>query len=158
MNERSVLKITSGGQTGADRAAMDFALRHGFESGGFVPLGRSAEDGKIDEKYPGLIETAGDDPAERTELNVLNSDATLIISHGPLTGGTLLTRNLAVKFRRPHLHIDLGKFSERNATIEARRWLKMICPNSLNIAGPRASEDSEIYCAVTNLLEAILVN
>ena len=73
-----ISKIISGGQTGADRAAMDFALENKIEIGGFVPKNRLAEDGRISEKYLNLVETETEDYAERTELNVKNSDATLL--------------------------------------------------------------------------------
>ena len=84
-------KIVSGGQTGADRAALDFARANGLGIGGWVPRGRLAEDGLIPEDYLGLLEADSTDPAVRTALNVRDSDATLILSHGPLTGGSLLT-------------------------------------------------------------------
>ena len=37
------MKIISGGQTGVDRAALDAALKHGIECGGWVPAGRLDE-------------------------------------------------------------------------------------------------------------------
>ena len=73
-------KIISGGQTGVDRAAFDAAIANGVEIGGFVPRGRWAEDGTIPEKYKGLVETESEDPAERTRLNVINSDATILLT------------------------------------------------------------------------------
>ena len=42
-----VKKIISGGQTGADRAALDFAIKHKIPHGGWVPKGRLAEDGPL---------------------------------------------------------------------------------------------------------------
>ena len=89
--ERRISRIVSGGQTGADRAAFDYALANEIEIGGFVPKNRAAEDGAIPAKYPNLRETETEDSAERTRLNVLNSDATLIFSHGALAGGSRLT-------------------------------------------------------------------
>ncbi|MGB5053377.1 MAG: putative molybdenum carrier protein, partial [Nitrospirales bacterium] len=65
-----VIRIVSGGQTGADRAALDFALHLGIECGGWVPKGRTAEDGVIPAHYPNLVETDSDDPNIRTEFNV----------------------------------------------------------------------------------------
>jgi len=35
-------RIVSGGQTGADRAALDFAIEHGIPHGGWCPRGRFA--------------------------------------------------------------------------------------------------------------------
>src|SRR5687768_1765349 len=73
------LKIISGGQTGADRAALDFAIAHGLGHGGWCPRGRRAEDGPIPDRYR-LRETAEADYAVRTRENVMDSDATLIFS------------------------------------------------------------------------------
>jgi hypothetical protein len=78
-----VEKIVSGGQTGADQAALDVALERGLQVGGWVPKGRLAEDGPIPERYSGLVETQSSDPAVRTSLNLRDSDATLIVSHSP---------------------------------------------------------------------------
>ncbi|MDQ3799821.1 MAG: putative molybdenum carrier protein [Acidobacteriota bacterium] len=140
-----IRKIISGGQTGADRAAFDFALENGIESGGFVPKNRLAEDGRISEKYPNLIETETENPAERTELNVARADATLIFSHGNLTGGSKLTRELAVKHRKPFLHVDFSELTIPQAVEKTKIRLASINGESLNIAGARASEDAEIY-------------
>ncbi len=138
-------KIVSGGQTGADRAAFDFALENGFEIGGFVPKGRIAEDGRISGKYPNLIETETADYAERTELNVINSDATIIFSHGKLTGGSLLTEQLTQKHQKPFLFINLIENHSEIILKKAKEFLQMNNYKILNIAGSRASEDDEIY-------------
>jgi Circularly permutated YpsA SLOG family len=49
--KRRQMKIVSGGQTGVDRAALDFAIRHGYEHGGWCPHGRRAEDGVKVERF-----------------------------------------------------------------------------------------------------------
>lgn len=146
MKLKKIKTIISGGQTGADRAAFDFALENSIKIGGFVPKNRCAEDGRIDEKYLNLLETATSTYAERTELNVRTSDATLILSHGPLTGGSLLTEKFARKHRKPFLHVNFSETEIKAAVSETRRWLSSIenCQN-LNIAGPRASIDAQIY-------------
>ncbi len=84
------MRLISGGQTGADRAALDVALELGLDHGGWVPKGRAAEDGPLPGRYR-VRETPSEDRAERTMRNVADSDATLLISHGPLTGGSELT-------------------------------------------------------------------
>jgi hypothetical protein len=148
-------KIISGGQTGADRAAFDFAIECGISLGGFVPQGRIAEDGRIPDKYTNLIETETDDPTERTEKNVHSSDATLIFSQGPLSGGSKLTLDFAQKFEKPVLHIDLLDLSFADAIARVRSWLDGIDGRVLNIAGPRASEDERIYESVYRFLSAL---
>jgi predicted Rossmann fold nucleotide-binding protein DprA/Smf involved in DNA uptake len=150
-----VRRIISGGQTGVDRAALDFAIENGLSTGGYVPFGRIAEDGRISEQYPNLIETETENPAIRTELNVLSSNATLILSHGKLTGGSLLTKQLAERHKRPFLHIDLSAESINAAVERAKRWLTSSEYPTINMAGPRLSEDSHIYNTVKEFLERL---
>lgn len=154
----SIRKIVSGGQTGADRAALDFAIQNGIEIGGYVPKGRMAENGIIPENYPNLIETESADPKERTELNIIHSDGTLILSQGDLTGGSQLAEKFALEHKKPFLHIDLLKYSPECAVEIALKLLDEIECRTLNIAGPRLSEDAEIYEAVTNFLRRLLAN
>lgn len=153
---RNKLTIFSGGQTGADRAALDSARESGLKIGGYVPKGRWTEDGELPSDYKGLTETDSDDPAERTRLNVINSDATLIFSHGKLNGGSLLTWKTSRDQRRPCLHIDLLRTSEDAAVEKILLWLRTTDIEILNIAGPRASKDPEIYNAVKSILDEVL--
>lgn len=145
MKLKKIKTIISGGQTGADRAAFDFALENKIEIGGFIPKGRRAEDGRISEDYPNLIETKTRNYAERTELNVQNSDATLIVSRGTLTRGSLLTKQFTAKYEKPFLHIDFLEMPLEEAAKDARKWMASIKCKKLNIAGSRASTDAEIY-------------
>jgi RimJ/RimL family protein N-acetyltransferase len=148
------MKIVSGGQTGADRAALDFALENGFDTGGWVPRGRRAEDGRIPDRYPGLVEAPSADPAVRTVLNVRDADATLIVSRGPLSGGSLLTLREAERLGRPVLHLDLDRAPLEVAAGRLQRWLDAHRPGVLNVAGPRASRDAAIAAATRALLDA----
>ncbi|MBX7061541.1 MAG: putative molybdenum carrier protein [Pyrinomonadaceae bacterium] len=150
-----VSKIISGGQTGADRAALDWAIDHNFAYGGFVPLGRWAEDGRIPAGYKNLIELDSDDLAARTERNVIEADATLIVALGKLTGGSLFTWKVAGKHRRPVLVAELNRFSMENAADKAREWLKLAGAATLNVAGPRASKEPDIYDKTYQLLSLI---
>ena len=153
---RSVRRIVSGGQTGADRAALDFALASGIPIGGWVPKGRLAEDGRIPERYAGLVETGSPDPAVRTARNVRDSDATLILSHGPLDGGSLLTHREATRSGKPVLHLDLEELDAAAAAGELRTWLDSVRPATLNVAGPRASRDPRIAAATGAVLRTAL--
>jgi predicted Rossmann-fold nucleotide-binding protein len=150
-----VRRIVSGGQTGADRAALDAALRAGIAHGGWVPRGRKAEDGRIHARYR-LREMASYRYADRTEKNVRDSDATLIVSRGPLTGGSRLTLGLARKHRKPCLHVDLAVTGMEEAETRVRTWLEENEVTTLNVAGPRASNDPGIYDRVLTLLLGVL--
>ena len=150
------MKIVSGGQTGADRAALDFALASGIPIGGWVPRGRLAEDGRIPERYAGLVETDSADPGVRTARNVRDSDATLIVSHGPLDGGSLFTHREATRIGKPVLHLDLEQLELGSAADRLRMWLAEVRPAILNVAGPRASRDPRIAAATGAVLRAAL--
>lgn len=128
-------KIVSGGQTGVDRAALDVAISMSISHGGWCPRGRRAEDGAIDPMYS-LHETPESDYRFRTERNVLDSDATLVLYRDQTTGGTELTVRLAKKHGKPLWIVDLN----RPAFITmARDWLVAEEVHVLNVAGPRES-------------------
>jgi predicted Rossmann-fold nucleotide-binding protein len=145
-------KIISGGQTGVDRAALDVALELGVPCGGWCPKGRKAEDGCIPDRYP-LQETPFPDYKVRTEWNVKDSDGTLILTSGKPTGGTALTITLAEKYAKPNLILV---FSETSTPAAVRQWLSRHNIRTLNVAGPRESEEPRIYekavCLIRDLL------
>jgi len=149
----TVTKIISGGQTGADRAALDFAIEHNIPYDGWVPKWRLAEDGPIPDIYQ-LQEMPTGDYSKRTEQNVLDSDGTLIVSHGMLAGGSAVTKYLASMHHKPCLHIDLDTLSIEEAAFLIKSWTNYHDMRVLNVAGPRASKDPEIYQATLKLLEA----
>lgn len=151
----TVRRIISGGQTGVDRAALDAAAEVGLKIGGTIPLGRWAEDGPISARYVGLEECDSAVPAVRTRLNVMNSDATLIVTHGKLAGGSALTAKFARELGKPFLHIDLAKMSIEAAKERVCLWLGAMEAHTLNIAGPRASKDPEIYDDVLSLVHRV---
>ena len=150
-----ITRILSGGQTGADRAALDFAIKHHIPHGGWVPKGRKTEDGTLDQKYQ-LQKMPTDEYSKRTEKNIVDSDATLILSHASLTGGSALTQSLADKHGKPCIHIDLSKVDIRKAVLIINIWIQRYKIKVLNVAGPRASKDLKIYQATIDLLEAVL--
>jgi hypothetical protein len=134
-------KIVSGGQTGVDRAALDVALEVGLPCGGWCPRGRRAEDGPIADRYP-LSETPWHGYPQRTEWNVRDSDGTLVLTRGEPDRGTALTVELARRYGRPHLIIDLG--DQPNAET-VRAWVRSHQVRVLNVAGPRASSCPGIH-------------
>ena len=130
-----ICRIVSGGQTGVDRAALDAAIWLGIPHGGWCPKGRRAEDGPIPERYD-LEETDESQYFIRTERNVIDSDATLILYEVELTGGTALTLRMAKKHQKPCLQVDLTQLPTFD---EMLQWLAEEQVATLNVAGPRES-------------------
>ena len=142
-------KIISGGQTGADRAALDWAIKHGVPHGGWCPKGRRAEDGVIPEQYV-LQETPQRRYQQRTRWNVRDADATLLVTLAKdLTGGSLVTYEYAKIIGKPCLHVFPGeKWPER-----LKAFLETNAVQILNVAGPRSSSAPGIEKFVSTVLD-----
>ena len=152
-NQKSKIEeIVSGGQTGVDRGALDAALSLGIQHGGWCPFGRLAEDGRIPARYR-LQETASRDYAERTEQNVVDSDATLILCRGTLSGGTQLTHRLARRHEKPCTIVNLAEDPPVDPVLE---WLAGHHIRVLNVAGPRESTNPGIRDAAHDFLTRLL--
>lgn len=114
------LTIVSGGQTGVDRAALDFAIARGYPHGGWCPRGRRAEDGVLHDRYQ-LVETESRNYRQRTRRNVTDSDATLILSIGEPEGGTLTTLRYAQQYSKPMQVVSLDRTEDDSVAIMANR-------------------------------------
>lgn len=162
--DRALVQVISGGQSGVDQAALECARRAGLATGGTGPPGLASENGADLRRY-GLVpvdpaQSAAADPraadaayaqfeAEpelrralfaRTLRNVLDADATLVLTLGPpaeARGGTGLSIALARGYRRPLLCVDLG---DPDAAARIAAWLARERVLVLNVAGPRESE------------------
>lgn len=148
-------KIVSGGQTGADRAALDTAIKFNVPHGGWTTKGRRTESGPLPDFYELKEMDTWDYPA-RTRQNILDSDGTVIIARGPLTGGSALTYAFAQKTAKWVCVIDLLEqdIFEAALTLHAFIWEHDI--RVLNVAGPRAGHDPDIYYDVKTVLAAVL--
>lgn len=150
-----ITKIISGGQTGADQAALDAAIKLGVPHGGWIPKGRLTEDGPLPDKYQ-LIEMPTKSYPARTGKNILESDGTLILSHGKLTGGSRLTEKLCENHQKPFLHKDMNDRRLVALASEVHTWLEGNDIEVLNVAGSRASKDPLIYRDTFYIVESIL--
>ncbi|MDD2542742.1 MAG: putative molybdenum carrier protein [Desulfuromonadaceae bacterium] len=149
----TIEKIVSGGQTGVDRAGLDAAMEAGILVGGYCPKGRLAEDGVVPYKYP-LTEMASRSYTARTKKNVVESDGTLILNIGSLTGGTKKTAEYAGKHAKPFLVVPLDKLPSPETVIQ---WLDRHDILILNVAGPRESKFPQgIYQQSLLFLRAVL--
>ena len=144
--------IVSGGQTGVDRGALDAAIAAGIGHGGWCPRGRKAEDGTIP-AYCRLRETPSSRYSERTEWNVRDSGGTLVLSRGPIRGGTRLTAELARRYGRPCLVVALDGTQDAETVA---KWIREWNIGVLNVAGPRESTNPGIGADARRFVEEVI--
>ena len=161
-----IAKVISGGQTGADRGGLDAAIEVGIPHGGWCPKGRRAEDGRIPDEYR-LVETDSSDYAVRTEQNVVDSHATVVLAYGLPAGGSKATVEIAKKYRRPWLHVDLNETGDEAIARRVLEWLSgggLQSPDipvpplnpALNVAGSRESKAPGIQARVKAIMLLVL--
>ena len=151
-----IKKIISGGRIGADQAALDVAIKMGIPHGGWIQKGRKTQRGILPEKYQ-LKEMPVAGFKERIEQNIIDSDGTVIISHGNLTGGSDYGQEMAKKHNRPCLHIDLNETPLSIVPSEINTWIIENNIEILNVTGSRASEDPKIYKDTMNIIEGTIL-
>jgi len=146
----SLRRVVSGAQTGVDLAALDSAREFGaYEWGGWCPRGRLYEPGQLPDEYfestkrnCGLREAESSRYTQRTALNVIDSNATLIMKSGLMTPGTKLTVKICRDKKRYYVICDPYKI------YQVPRVVKFIIEQEvevLNVAGPRESSRPGIY-------------
>jgi len=146
-----VQRIVSGGQTGADRAALDTAIALGIRHGGKCPKGRRAEDGPIPNRYR-LEETPSPGYLQQNKWNVQESDGTVIFTMGPLSGGSGRTAEFAEKHGKPWVHIPLAEVDDLTAAKVLITFINECRARVLNVAGTRGSKEPELYGRVVAVL------
>ena len=163
LDKYKISVIISGGQTGADRGALDFALQKDIKHGGWCPFGRKAEDETIPLKYQ-LKETTTSLYPARTRMNIRDSNATIIFSSDINSKGSLLTTKFCIELKKPYFVVLLDKkeikhikdSSLKSTCQKLLSWLNKIKPEILNIAGTRESHCPGIHNKVKSILEKIL--
>jgi hypothetical protein len=151
-----IRKLVSGGQTGVDRAALDYAIEIGLPYGGWVPRGGRAEDypnppGLL-AIYPELREHESRDWAPRTKANIQHANATLVVidSRYPTGPGTKLTINKAKELGKPCLQLDVADPIPFGPV--STFFTQFSEPIALNVAGSRGSSIPTIYDDTKQLL------
>lgn len=149
------LKIVSGGQTGADRAGLDFAIANGIPHGGWCPKGRKSLDGPIDAKYL-LKDTPTGNYLQRTEWNARDADATVIFTvTSELGGGSKKTADFARKHGRPFLHLSKSIQGDHAKVLKSFLLSRQV--KTLNVAGSRESKEPAVAAFVTEVLSGALL-
>ena len=159
------MKLLSGGQSGVDRAVLDVAIERGIDYGGWCPKDGWAEDLSAPPgllaKYPSLKETPLPDPAQRTEWNVRDADACVIVIDDTgldVSEGAGLANELAHRYRKPLLVARLGEpESARDAGLWLRFQIRRVGAGlAVAIGGPRESEAPGIYARATAFLDTLI--
>lgn len=148
------LRIISGGQTGVDRAALDFALENQIDCFGWCPKGRKAEDGVISHFYP-LRETETSGYEKRTLKNVEESQGLLVFVDGEPDEGTILAIDHAERQNKPIyiIHLSMNVEDQETGILDLLENQKVTI---VNIVGPRESNSPGIYRKTKNFLEELL--
>lgn len=144
--------IISGGQTGAERAALDWAIAHCLPHGGWCPKGRGARDGPLPSYYK-LRETPTNSLVEKMDWNVRDSEATIVFTLSPVaSGGSLRTAFFAGLYGRHilHLHPGIPNLPRLLATFASR-------VHKLNITGSTETEEPGIYMWVGRTLNLAIL-
>jgi hypothetical protein len=141
------------GQTGADRAALDVSILHGFAHGGRCPKGRLALDGVLGGQYQ-LSETPSAGYLQRTEWNMRNTDSTVVFTFAATaTGGALKTLAFAREQGKPCLHLPLRQVQNyEDPALQLQCFMELLRVHALNVAGSRGAKEPGLYLAVSQEL------
>ena len=161
----TIVEIRSGGQSGADRGAMDAARECGVRVSGWCPAGGWAEDlpspPGVRALFPQMVETPSHDVLQRTEWNIRDSSCCIVLNT-PQRGaspGTDAGYAFYEKYGKPHFAIEIGGIRTIGEQLDdVRAWLNALDDDAivLNVAGPRESEFPGVYEIARSLVTALL--
>ncbi len=149
-----IKKIISGGQPGVERAALDAAIKLNIPHSGWTYKTRRTDEGIIPDKYR-VKESANISFSGRREINVLDSDATAVLTHGSLTIGLKIVKDYAEKHSRPYLHVDLNENPLNLASALIRKWMINNQLEAIYFTGSKSAGDSNTNQEVIQIIEGI---
>jgi hypothetical protein len=147
-------KIISGGHPGAEKAALDAALKLGIPHSGWAYEGSLTEDGPLPEQYK-VKETGNKSFSNRIKMNVLDASGVVIFSYGKLPIGLRMVEELASRHNRPYLNIDLRESSFNLAAATIRAWMIKNEIESVYFTGQKSVKGADIYSEVMKVIEGI---
>jgi hypothetical protein len=150
-----IKKIISSGQTEADRAALDIAIKLRISHGGCTPKGWNTDIGALSEKYK-LKEMPTDNFSECIKQNVIDSVGTLIISYGSLTGDLDYARKMALRYKRQMLSIDLNQMDIAKGALLLNDWIHLYRIDVLHVIGPDAKMNPHVRNQTKHIIESAL--
>lgn len=148
-------KIISGGQQGAEQAALDAALKNSLKTGGWCNKGKLSGDGAIPMKYE-LREMPFDDPSKKYELNLREATGTIVIFERTENAFTHQLVELGKKYNKPCLLVDLhNDFSTEKDVILL--WLDANKIVTLFITGPEENVNGDFYKKSLKLMNSAFI-
>ncbi|MDO5133919.1 MAG: putative molybdenum carrier protein [Eubacteriales bacterium] len=155
--KKKIGRIRTGGQSGVDRAAMDYAREMGIPLCGWCPKNGWAEDytdppGLLSD-YPELSQTPSEGTEQRTKWNMRDCDAILTI----IPDGSLSSPGTDVGLKEGEsLHKPMYTAYGPEDVPGILTWLRGL-PDEIElcIGGPRASECPDAYDAAMAVLKGI---
>ena len=148
-------KIISCGQTEADQAALDIAIKLRIPHGGWTPKDRIAGADLIPERFK-LQEMQTDNYSECIKQNVIDSMGTLIISYGSLTGDLDYARKMALRHKRQMLSIDLNQMDGAKGALLLNDWIHLYRIDVLHVIGPDAEVNPNVRNQTKHIIEGAL--
>jgi len=149
-----IKKIISGGHPGAERAALDAAIKLDIPHSGWAYKGRKTDDGILPEEYK-VKEIIDKSFSNRIEKNVLDAAGVVIFACGKPTIGLKVVEELASKYKRPCLHIDLSQLQLNVAAATIRAWLIKNEIETVYVTGQKTVKDFDIYSEVIRIIEGV---
>lgn len=148
-------KIISGGQNGADIAALRVAKKEGFETGGLMPFGFKTLDGpkpEYKEEF-GMQVHQSSSYVPRTRSNVWKSDATLRFAFDFESRGEVCTMKAIQDYDKPYLDVDLN---DPPHCSDIADWIERLNIEVLNVAGNSEKTAPGTENMVEQILETVL--
>ena len=155
-NKNMLKKIISSGQTEAELAALDAAIKMGVSHGGWVPQRRPTETASLPAKYS-LQEMPAHTYSECIEQNVIDSKGTLIISCGKPTGNLDFARKMTLKHRHQLLGIDLDMTNFIEAAALVHDWIQLRRIDVLYVTGSDAAVNPDVGNHTTFIVESAIL-
>lgn len=140
-----IKKIISGGQTGADRGGLEAAVECKLLVGGTAPYQFKTEEGNdYTLREFGLDECAVSSYTHRTQMNVKDSDGTVIFM--PVnSSGSLATERYCKEFKKPCI-------INPKTPSDLAEWIATHGISTLNVAGNRESKCPGLKEKVKNFM------
>ncbi len=148
-----IRKIISCGIGSTAAAAMEAAQKLGLSFGGWMPEGKpGAAGGRSGAEH--LRQTATTDPDEAFRRNVMEADATVMITQGRSDAQTEGMKRICEQAGRPVLHLSMDTTGGFQAARKLGEWVQDLRVDILHVAGRPTETSPEFTRTVRNLLEA----